>query len=84
VIVAEQAAQTRAAPDRAVCPGWSETFRRNEPIVNTLVIPFPVVVAPNAVSVRRKWASPRTTTRFRHSSLIDRTNRSACALQLGA
>jgi len=44
VIVAKEPAQTRAAPDWPVCRRWSETFRGNEPIVNTLVIPFPMVV----------------------------------------
>jgi len=44
MIVAEKPAEPRAAMDVAIRTRWSETLRRNEPIVNTLVIPFPVVV----------------------------------------
>lgn len=44
MIVAEEPAQARAAMDGTVRIRWRETFRRNESIVNTLVIPFPVVV----------------------------------------
>ena len=78
MIVTEDTTKSLAATDGAVSTWWGEAFWRNQSIVETLVIPA------NAVSVRRKWASPRTMTRFRHSSLIDRTKRSAYALQLGA
>ena len=38
----------------------------------------------NSRRVRRRCHSPSGTTRWRHSSFTDRTNRSACALQFGA
>ena len=44
MIVAQEPTQPRAAMDVIVRPRRCETFRRNQPIVKTLVIPFPVVV----------------------------------------
>ncbi len=44
MIVTKEPTEPLAATDRRVCPQWGETFRRNQPIVKTLVIPFPVVV----------------------------------------
>jgi hypothetical protein len=44
MIVAEEPAEPRPALNRTTHTRWRETFRRNQPIVKTLVIPFPVVV----------------------------------------
>ena len=63
---------------------WCETLWRDEPILNALMISLPVVVGHELRQRLAQVASPRTTIRFRHSSLIDWTKRSACALQLGA
>jgi len=44
MVVAKEPAESRPAVDGTVRPRWRETFRHNESIVNTLVIPFPMVV----------------------------------------
>jgi hypothetical protein len=44
MIVAQEPTESPAAADGPVCARWREAFRRNEPIVNPLVIPFLVVV----------------------------------------
>jgi hypothetical protein len=51
--VAEEPAEPRPAVDGTVRTRWGEPVRRNQPIVKALVIPFPVVMATNAVGVRR-------------------------------
>ncbi len=84
VIVTEEPTKSLAAADGADSIRWCEAFWRNQPIVKTLVIPFPVVMRRECGERSAQGASPRTMTRFRHSSLIDRTKRSAYALQLGA
>jgi hypothetical protein len=44
MIVTEKPTKSLAATDGAVSTWWCEAFWRNQPIVKTLVIPFPVVV----------------------------------------
>ena len=44
MIVAKEPTEARTTMDVIVRTRWSETFRRNEPIVKPLVIPFPMVV----------------------------------------
>jgi hypothetical protein len=44
VIVTEESAQTRATLDGTVHTRWNVVFRRNQPIVNALTIPFLVVI----------------------------------------
>jgi hypothetical protein len=44
MVVAKEPAEPHPAMDGTVRPRWRETFRHNESIMNTLVIPFPVVV----------------------------------------
>ena len=42
MIVTEEPTKSLAATDGAVSTRWCEAFWRNQPIVKTLVIPFPV------------------------------------------
>jgi hypothetical protein len=44
MIVTEEPTKALAATDGAVSTRWCEAFWRNQPIVKTLVIPFPVVI----------------------------------------
>jgi hypothetical protein len=44
MIVAEESSKSLAAMDGAVSTQWCEAFWRNQPIVKTLVIPFPVIM----------------------------------------
>jgi hypothetical protein len=44
VIVTEEPTKSLAAADGADSIRWCEAFWRNQPIVKTLVIPFPVVM----------------------------------------
>ena len=44
MIVTEEPTKSLAATDGTVSTQWCEAFWRNQPIVKTLVIPFPVVV----------------------------------------
>ena len=62
MIVAEEPAQARAAMDATVRTRRSETFRRYESIVKTLVIPFPVVVGDELSERLAQGGFPRTTT----------------------
>jgi hypothetical protein len=53
-------------------------------VAEPLVVSFAMVVRHELGEVRRRWRSPIGIMRSRHSSLVERTNRSACALQFGA
>jgi len=44
MIVTKEPTKSLAATDGAVCTRWCEAFRRNQPIVKTLVIPLPVIM----------------------------------------
>ena len=84
MIVTEEPTKSLAAMDGAVSTRWCEAFWHNQPIVKTLVIPFPVVM-------RRECGERSTQMGFAEDDdpiqalpLIDRTKRSAYALQLGA
>ena len=44
MIVTEESSKSFAATDGAVSTRWCEAFWRNQPIVKTLVIPFPVIM----------------------------------------
>ena len=44
MIVTEEPTESLAATDGAVSTWWCEALWRNQPIVKTLVIPFPVVM----------------------------------------
>jgi hypothetical protein len=44
MIVTEEPTKSLATTDGVVSTRWCEAFRHNQPIVKTLVIPFPVVV----------------------------------------
>jgi hypothetical protein len=44
MIVTEEPTKSLAATDGAVSTRWCEAFRRNQPIVKTLVISFPMVM----------------------------------------
>jgi hypothetical protein len=44
MIVAKEPAEPRPAADGTGRTRWDEPVRRNEPIVQALVIPFPVVM----------------------------------------
>jgi hypothetical protein len=42
--IAEESPKSLAAVDEAISTRWCEAFWRNQPIVKTLVIPFPVTI----------------------------------------
>jgi hypothetical protein len=44
MIVAEESSKSLAARDGAVSTRWCEAFWRNQPILKTLMIPFPVIM----------------------------------------
>ena len=82
VVVAENPSDSSATTDSTRRSLRSRTV--DQFVGKSLMIPLAMVRVTNSRRVRRRCHSPSGTTRLRHSSFTDRTNRSACALQFGA
>jgi hypothetical protein len=82
VIVVQQSSQA-LSPFNWAGGGTGERFRANQPVLRSLVIPFPVVVSHELRPGFAHRASPNKITRSRHDSLMLRTSRSACPFRFG-
>jgi hypothetical protein len=83
VKVIQQTAHTRSAANGSAAIGSPE--RLNQFVADALMVPLTVVVRDELRNrAAKRWRSPNGITPLRHSSLIDRTKRSAYALQFGA
>src|SRR5678815_4138796 len=84
VVVIQHATDPLATANRS----WADCSikRLNQLVTDTLMVPLGMVVGDEFGyrATKRRCRSPNRIMRSRHSSLIDRTNRSAYALQLGA
>jgi hypothetical protein len=82
IIVVEHAAQTLTASEPPAISGM-RVIRDNQPVVQTLVVSFAVIMRHKFGNPLRNELSPIQIMRSKQDSLMLRTNLSAWALRLG-
>ena len=75
-VVVQHPAQTLAAQHRSASISW-RPFRQDQPVAQSLVVPFVMIMRTNSWILLRNASFPNQIIRSRHDSLMLRTNLSA-------